>query len=227
MCFLGDAGAGGQEMGAAAMEPRVISRCTMHVTQAFCGELQHVLTRRSGIATIGRSVRPIQELRDLAQQGATSIDVPAVLVAEFRHAGEPSRDFRTSTVSDAQLPIPSLGAATHDVRARVAMLEKSGRNPYDGFLFLGRASTCDVIIRDASISKTHAVIEPAKDGGWYLRDNQSRNGTYKNQVRLKDGERVSLATGDLVVLGSYPLYFLLSADLFRLLRLASSRPPRV
>ena len=106
----------------------------------------------------------------------------------------------------------------------VALLEKSPRNPYDGFLFLGRASTCDVIVRDASISKTHAVIEPAGDG-WYVRDNRSRNGTFKNQTRLKDGERAPLASGDLLVLGSYPLYFLLSTDLFRLLRM-SSRPPR-
>lgn len=171
-------------------------------------------------------MRPLQELRELAQQGASTIDVPAVLLAEFANAIEQAREFRTSTLVDAPPSIPSLGAATHDAKARVAMLEKSGRNPYDGFLFLGRASTCDVIIRDASISKTHAVIEPSK-AGWFLRDNRSRNGTFKNQVRLKDGERAPLASGDLIVLGSYPLYFLFSVDLFRLLRLASSRPPRV
>ena len=182
------------------------------------------MTRRSRIENDQPQVRPLQELRELARQGASSIDVPAVLLAEFRGAVTQAREFRTSTFSDTPPPIPSLSAATAEAGTRVAMLEKSGRNPYDGFLFLGRASTCDVIIRDASISKTHAVIEPAPDG-WYIRDNRSRNGTFKNQLRLKDGERVPLASGDLIVLGSYPLYFLLSTDLFRLLQVMS-RPPR-
>ena len=101
-------------------------------------------------------------------------------------------------------------------------LEKSPRNPYDGFLFLGRASTCDIIIRDASISKTHAVIEPS-EAGWHLRDNRSRNGTWRNMDRLKDGERVALVSGDVIVLGSYPLYFILSADLMKLTRFARAR----
>jgi hypothetical protein len=173
---------------------------------------------------LGFPVRPLQELRDLAQQGASSLGAPAVFLVEFRGTHDPAREFRTSTLVQTPPPIPSLSAATHDPATRVAMLEKSGRNPYDGFLFLGRASTCDVIIRDASISKTHAVIEPAADA-WYLRDNRSRNGTFKNQLRLKDAEKVKLASGDLVVLGSYPLYFLFVEDLFRLLRL-TSRPPR-
>lgn len=112
-----------------------------------------------------------------------------------------------------------------DPSTQVVPLEKSPRNPYDGFLFLGRASTCDVIIRDSSISKTHAVIEPSR-AGWHLRDNRSRNGTWRNMDRLKEGERVALVNGDLVVLGSYPLYFLFSEDLMRVLVRASLRPPR-
>jgi hypothetical protein len=43
--------------------------------------------------------------------------------------------------------------------------------------------------------------------------------------RLKDGERVALVSGDLIVLGSYPLYFLFSADLMQLLLRTSARPP--
>ena len=76
-----------------------------------------------------------------------------------------------------------------DAATQVVPLEKSPRNPYDGFLFLGRASTCDIIIRDASISKTHAVIEPLP-GTWHLRDKRSRNGTWRNGERLKENDRV-------------------------------------
>ncbi len=156
--------------------------------------------------------------------GATSIDAPAVLLGELRVTGASAREFRTATMGDDASQIPSLEAATNDVATRVFSLEKSGRNPYDGFLFLGRASTCDVIIRDAGISKTHAVIEPAGGSGqWYLRDNRSRNGTFKNGTRLKESERTPLASGDLIQLGSYPLYFLDSSELLRLLR-AGARP---
>ncbi len=114
---------------------------------------------------------------------------------------------------------------TGDPATQVAALEKSPRNPYDGFLFLGRASTCDVIIRDASISKTHAVIElNGKD--WRIRDNRSRNGTWLNGVRLKPNEKLALKSGDAIVLGSYPVYFVHSTELMRLLARPSMRAPR-
>jgi pSer/pThr/pTyr-binding forkhead associated (FHA) protein len=165
-------------------------------------------------------VRPILEFKELAAAGATTFDAPAVLLLEFRAVQGVAREFRTSTIGADGGAVPPLTRAADDPTTRVAVLEKSGRNPYDGFLFLGRASTCDVIIRDAAISKTHAVIEPSGEG-WNLRDNRSRNGTFRNGSRLKEGERVLLTSGDLVTLGSYPLYFLLSVDLLRLLRPAS------
>jgi hypothetical protein len=169
-------------------------------------------------------VRPLRELRELVAEGAMPLDSPAALVLEFGHGAGPAREFRTSTlgVPDAVLPLTS---AANDPETQVAQLEKSPRNPYDGFLFLGRASTCDVIIRDASISKTHAVIEP-QHGMWRLRDNRSRNGTWHNGARLKENERVELRSGDLIVLGSYPMYFVLAPELMKLLARGSGRPPR-
>ncbi len=176
-------------------------------------------------STIGWiQVRPLSELRELAAAGAMPLDAPAVLLVEFWKGASPAREFRTSTLS-APESIPALVAVTTDPGTHVVQLEKSPRNPYDGFLFLGRASTCDVIIRDASISKTHAVIEPSP-GKWRLRDNRSRNGTWRNGERLKENERVELASGDVIVLGSYPIYFVLSPDLMRLLVRGTMRPPR-
>jgi len=169
-------------------------------------------------------VRPISELRELAVDGAMPLDSPAVLLLEFWKGAGPAREFRTSTLS-APESIPPLLSAVSDPGTLVAALEKSPRNPYDGFLFLGRASTCDIIVRDASISKTHAVIEP-RPGSWHLRDNRSRNGTWRNGVRLKDGERIELVSGDVIVLGSYPLYFVRSQELMKLLLRGSTRPSR-
>ena len=169
-------------------------------------------------------VRPLRELRELAAEGAMPVDSDAVLLIDFWKGAGPAREFRTSTLNGPE-SVPPLAAVIVDPETNAVPLEKSTRNPYDGFLFLGRASTCDVIIRDASISKSHAVIEP-KGGGWRLRDNRSRNGTWHNGERLDEGEQVDLASGDLIVLGSYPMYFVRSPELVKLLVRASIRPPR-
>jgi pSer/pThr/pTyr-binding forkhead associated (FHA) protein len=152
------------------------------------------------------------------------IDSEAVLLIDFWKGAGPSKEFRTSTLN---LPdsIPPLGAVILDPETNVVPVEKSQRNPYDGFIFLGRASTSDVVIRDASISKSHAVIAP-KDGTYALRDNRSRNGTWHNGERLGEGKQVELASGDVIVLGSYPIYFVRSAELVKMMTRGSLRPPR-
>jgi FHA domain len=169
-------------------------------------------------------VRPLIELRELAADGAMPLDSDAVLLVEFWKGGTLAREFRTSTLSLPEV-IPPLLGVTSDPATQVVPLEKSSRNPYDGFLFLGRASTCDVVIRDPSISKSHAVIEP-QGTHWRLRDNRSHNGTWHNGERLKEGERVELASGDVIVLGSYPVYFMRSEDLIKILARVTMRPPR-
>jgi hypothetical protein len=165
---------------------------------------------------------PLREYRDVAAPGPAG-QPPAVLLLEFMKGTGSAREFRTSSLG---LPgvIPPLAAVTVDPETRVVALEKSARNPYDAFLFVGRASTSDVIIRDSSISKSHAVIEPQEEG-WYVRDNRSRNGTWLNGQRLQEGERVKLRSGDVLVLGSYPVYFLFAADLARILARPTVRPP--
>jgi pSer/pThr/pTyr-binding forkhead associated (FHA) protein len=169
-------------------------------------------------------VRPLSELRELAADGVVPFDTEAVLLLDFWKGGNPAREFRTSTLSGPDT-IPPLVAVVTDPATQVEALEKSPRNPYDGFLFLGRASTCDIIVRDTSVSKTHAVIEP-KNGRYTLRDNRSRNGTWHNGVRLTDGERILLTSGDAIVLGSYPVYFVVATELVKLLARGTSRAPR-
>jgi hypothetical protein len=176
------------------------------------------------VYTWRKQVRPLKELRELVAEGAVPLDSPAVLLLEFWKGAGPAREFRTATLGTPE-SIPPLGEVILDPATQAVPLEKSPRNPYDGFLFLGRASTCDIIIRDASISKTHAVIEPAA-GSWHLRDKRSRNGTWRNGERLKENDRVELASGDVIVLGSYPLYFMLADDLMRQLVRRSARPVR-
>jgi pSer/pThr/pTyr-binding forkhead associated (FHA) protein len=128
-------------------------------------------------------------------------------------------EFRTAT-RDGVRSFPALEDLVLD-ETYVAPLVKSERNPYGDFIFVGRASTCDVILRDPSVSKTHAVFEhdpaAAPHAGWSIRDNDSHNGTWVNSRKLTGRDPVALAGGDALILGAYPAYLILPDALRRLI----------
>jgi len=69
---------------------------------------------------------------------------------------------------------------------------------------IGRASDCTIPIKDRYLSRKHAEIV-AQDGGWYVKDLGSANGTYLNGTRV---ERDSpLRTGDRIRLGDTEIVF--------------------
>lgn len=73
-------------------------------------------------------------------------------------------------------------------------LAMRGRDP----LLVGRdESLANLIIKDAFISRTHAAIFK-EDGGYFLQDLHSKNGTFLNGQKLDSGERSSrpLENGD-------------------------------
>jgi pSer/pThr/pTyr-binding forkhead associated (FHA) protein len=62
---------------------------------------------------------------------------------------------------------------------------------------LGRGAACDVVLREARVSRAHAALVRER-GAWWVEDLGSRNGTWC------DGERVSrrrLRDGDVIELG--------------------------
>ncbi|HYE76949.1 MAG TPA: FHA domain-containing protein, partial [bacterium] len=63
---------------------------------------------------------------------------------------------------------------------------------------IGRQETCDIVIKDTSLSRAHATIHVAKDTVEVV-DNNSSNGTYINGVRMAAGP---LKNGDKLKLGS-------------------------
>jgi len=50
---------------------------------------------------------------------------------------------------------------------------------------IGRGSGCDLVLDDSEVSRDHAEIA-AGEGGWVLRDRQSRHGTYLNGARVTE-----------------------------------------
>lgn len=64
-------------------------------------------------------------------------------------------------------------------------------------LTIGRDQSCDLVLEDSDVSRTHARLDPLPDGRVELRDLGSRNGSYVNGRRvdscvLKGGEELRL-----------------------------------
>ena len=66
----------------------------------------------------------------------------------------------------------------------------------EGPTMLGRDPSCTIPLHDFGVSKQHAIIRPAGDGGYVLQDLQSTNGTRVNGTPvsgirfLEDGEKI-------------------------------------
>lgn len=125
-------------------------------------------------------------------------------------------DFRTSTRALTHPSLPPLAEALLDPAASLVALLKSDRNPYRNFIFVGRASTCDVVLRDASVSKAHAVFD-SEQSTWKLRDNRSHNGTWVDGLRLAANKPTPVAHGSAIVFGAYPAYLIMPDELHRIL----------
>jgi hypothetical protein len=69
---------------------------------------------------------------------------------------------------------------------------------------IGRQPTCGVVIADSSVSRVHAEIG-RRDGGWWLSDKGSTNGTTVNGKPVIDP--VELHHGDTIVFGSVTVRF--------------------
>lgn len=67
---------------------------------------------------------------------------------------------------------------------------------------IGRTSEADIVLDNPSVSRIHAVVE-LDNGGNYITDIGSTNGTWVNGVRI--GSRTLLAANDQVMIGKFEL----------------------
>ena len=66
---------------------------------------------------------------------------------------------------------------------------------------IGRASSCDLVLDDASVSKIHASLTVSEDGVISIADTGSTNGTYINEQRIAYGKAMALAENDKLKFG--------------------------
>ena len=69
---------------------------------------------------------------------------------------------------------------------------------------IGRSPDCGIFLDDVTVSRKHAVLV-ARDGGFFIEDQGSLNGTFVNRKRV---EAAQLEDGDEVQIGKYRMTFL-------------------
>ena len=118
------------------------------------------------------------------------------------------KDGRTRRVETR--PAPEDGfLATHEVSLMIASGPLAGSEMMieQKRVTLGRSSSADVVLDDASVSSEHAVLE-LFDGGYRLRDLGSTNGVRVNGSSVNVAD---LKHGDRIELGSLVLRYVVAA----------------
>jgi pSer/pThr/pTyr-binding forkhead associated (FHA) protein len=117
---------------------------------------------------------------------------------------------------------PVLARELDPSRYLVFAIRKSPRSTIDRFYSVGQTRNNDIVIRDATVSKSHAFFENTPDGkGLVLKDSRSRNGTFVNAARVPaEGTRVE--PGDRIRFGHVELKLVDAAQLCELVRRSKS-----
>jgi pSer/pThr/pTyr-binding forkhead associated (FHA) protein len=101
---------------------------------------------------------------------------------------------------------PASRASALGTTARPRLIDESGHEfplRSDASTRLGRETDNEVVLMMPSVSRYHAVVEP-RDGGFFLKDLGSHNGTYVGEQRVSEAQ---LHDGDVVGLGDVRLVF--------------------
>ncbi|HEX8134185.1 MAG TPA: FHA domain-containing protein [Actinomycetes bacterium] len=102
-------------------------------------------------------------------------------------------------------PVPRSGPRpARRLPRELVVSDEGGRRtfPLKESLTVGRAATCDVVVSDTYVSNVHARIFQ-RDGGWWLEDLGSTNGTYMNRTRVSSP--TAIGPGDEVRMGKAKL----------------------
>jgi len=88
-------------------------------------------------------------------------------------------------------------------------------------VLIGRSRKCDVRVESESVSKSHAsIVLDRGSGGYFVIDENSRNGTFLNGEQIEQGRRASLWSGAYVSFGDAVFVFIDPPTLRKLARLA-------
>lgn len=87
---------------------------------------------------------------------------------------------------------------------------------------IGRSRSCDIVLRDATVSRAHSVLM-RRESGWIITDTGSKSGTFVNGKKVREPRTVR--PGDVIAMGSTALMLKRTVDSDKL-RAKPYRPRR-
>lgn len=103
---------------------------------------------------------------------------------------------------------PSSSASPSNSKPKIT-LEVSGAEytapkvfNFDSEIMIGRTLASDIILQQGTVDPGHANIIPL-NGQWYLKDNNSTNGTLINGIKYKNNDPIQLNSGDDIKITNY------------------------
>jgi len=96
--------------------------------------------------------------------------------------------------------------------------------PQDRPVYVGRAESNDLVLRETSVSRRHAMLSPSLEGSWMVRDLGSANGIFLNGKNVKE---TALKDGDVLNIGEYSLRYESMESQILLTQAAAKLPPRL
>ena len=132
-------------------------------------------------------------------------------------------EVRPGVASPPSLPVTIGVVTSSETRSRILRLEDGAQVEYtrafllveagpdeglehplkDRPVVIGRDPQADLTLEDSTVSREHARLEPT-DGGWQLRDLESKSGTFVNGVKvevaeIQAGQRIRMGETELVL----------------------------
>jgi adenylate cyclase len=96
--------------------------------------------------------------------------------------------------------------------------------PPDRPIYVGRAESNDLVLRETSVSRRHAMLSPSLEGAWMVRDLGSANGIFINGKSVKE---TPLKDSDVLAIGEYSLRYESMESQILLTQAAAKLPPRL
>jgi hypothetical protein len=145
-----------------------------------------------------------------ARRRGTGDYTPLAKATEFRtvtHDRPATTGASSITPGGSGLPAPS------DERV-IVLLTKAPNNPFPDRISIGRASNCDVVVRDPSVSKLHGHFRDVRPDSAIFTDAKSSNGTRIDGNPAEPGVSVALQRQSTIVLGRVRLTLLTAAEVY-------------
>lgn len=98
--------------------------------------------------------------------------------------------------------------------ALILPLRKGERRPFPERISVGRAVNCDVVIRDASVSKLHGHFRDVGEESAFFTDGKSSNGTRLDGSLIQPGVATEIRRHSLLSFGRVQLMFMSPGDVY-------------